>query len=58
MATSRIQAWSEARAALDAHDRLASLCDKGFSEHRKRKPPLRDRLSAVTEKIQPSPAFA
>lgn len=55
---SLIQEWFEAKAALDAQDKFASLCGKGLSEHKTRKPPLRDRLDRITERIQPSLSFA
>lgn len=51
---SLIQDWFEAKAALDAQDKFASLCGRGLSEHRRRKPPLVDRLALVSEQIQPS----
>ncbi len=54
---SLIQEWFEAKAALDAQDKFASLCGKGLNEHKRRKPPLTERLGAIAEKIQPSLAF-
>lgn len=54
---SLIQEWFEAKAALDAQDKFASLCGKGLSDHRTRKPPLIQRLSVITQKIQPSLQF-
>lgn len=51
---SLIQEWYEAKAALDAQDKFASLCGKGLSEHKTRKPPLSQRLQAIAERIQPS----
>jgi hypothetical protein len=56
-APSLIQEWFEAKAALDAQDKFASLCGKGLNEHKTRKPPLLSRLSFITEKIQPSLVF-
>lgn len=56
-APSLIQEWFEAKAALDAQDRFASLCGKGLSEHKTRKPPLRQRLAAIAERLQPSLQF-
>jgi prophage antirepressor-like protein len=53
-APSLIQEWYEAKAALDAQDRFASLCGRGLSEHKTRKPPLSKRLNAIAERIQPS----
>lgn len=43
-APSLIQEWYEAKAALHAQERFASLCGKGLSEHRHRKPPIVKRL--------------
>lgn len=54
---SLIQEWFEAKAAVDAQDKFASLCGKGLSEHKRRKPPLAERLGAIAEKLQPSLAF-
>lgn len=51
---SLIQQWFEAKAALDAQDRFASLCGRGLSEHRSRKPPLAIRVDELSEQIQPS----
>ncbi|WP_394065422.1 BRO family protein [Alcaligenes sp. WGS1538] len=51
---SLIQEWFEAKAALDAQDRFASLCGRGLSEHRRRKPPLVTRLNQISEQMQPS----
>jgi hypothetical protein len=49
--------WFEARAALDGQDRFASLCGRGLSEHKKRKPPLVQRILQLTERMQPSLAL-
>ncbi|WP_134166275.1 BRO family protein [Paraburkholderia caballeronis] len=54
---SLIQEWFEAKAAVDAQDKFASLCGKGLNEHKRRKPPLAERLGAIAEKLQPSLAF-
>lgn len=54
---SLINEWFEAKAALDAQDKFASLCGKGLSEHKQRKPPLLDRVSEIMERIQPSLAL-
>lgn len=51
---SLIQDWFEAKAALDAQDQFASLCGRGLSEHKRRKPPLINRLCQISEKLQPS----
>lgn len=56
-APSLIQEWFEAKAALDAQDKFASLCGRGLSEHRRKKPPLALRLDQVSEKLQPSLQF-
>lgn len=53
-AQSLIQEWFEAKAALDAQDRFASLCGRGLSEHKRRKPPLVTRVSQISEQMQPS----
>ncbi|KQQ40467.1 hypothetical protein ASF61_06860 [Duganella sp. Leaf126] len=47
-------AWFDAKAAVDAQDKFASMCGKGLSEHRKRKPPLAEKLKALSDQIQPS----
>lgn len=49
--------WFEAKAAVDAQDRFASMCGKGLCEQKKRKPPLMDRLRSIAEKLQPSLNF-
>lgn len=49
--------WFAAKAAVDAQDKFASMCGKGLSEQKKRKPPLMERLMRVTEKLQPSLSF-
>ncbi|MGS1028853.1 BRO family protein [Burkholderia glumae] len=54
---SLIQEWFEAKAAVDAQDKFASLCGKGLNEHKRRKPPLAERLGTIAEKIQPSLSF-
>lgn len=51
---SLINEWFEAKAALDAQDKFASLCGKGLSEHKQRKPPLLGRVSEIMERLQPS----
>lgn len=56
-APSLIQEWYEAKAALDAQDKFASMCGRGLSEHKSRKPPLRQRLSSIAERLQPSLQF-
>lgn len=53
-AQSLIQEWFEAKAALDAQDRFASLCGRGLSEHKRRKPPLVTRVNQISEEMQPS----
>lgn len=53
-AQSLIQEWFEAKAALDAQDRFASLCGQGLSEHKRRKPPLVKRVNQISEEMQPS----
>ncbi|HBJ68347.1 MULTISPECIES: BRO family protein [Alcaligenes] len=53
-APSLIQEWFEAKAALDAQDRFASLCGRGLSEHKRRKPPLVTRVNQISEQMQPS----
>lgn len=54
---SLIQQWYEAKSALDAQDEFASLCGKGLSQHRHKKPPMVQRLAAIAERIQPSLQF-
>lgn len=53
-AQSLIQEWFEAKAALDAQDKFASLCGRGLSEHKRRKPPLVTRVNQISEQMQPS----
>lgn len=53
-APSLIQEWYEAKAALDAQDKFASLCGRGLSEHKRRKPPLINRVCQISERLQPS----
>lgn len=53
-AQSLIHEWFEAKAALDAQDRFASLCGRGLSEHKRRKPPLVTRVNQISEQMQPS----
>lgn len=55
---SLMAAWFEAKAAVDAQDRFASMCGKGLCEQKKRKPPLMERLRGITEKLQPSLNFS
>lgn len=50
---SLIQEWFEAKAALDAQDRFASLCGRGLSEHRRNKPPLQERVATIAAQMQP-----
>ena len=47
-------AWFEAKAAVDAQDKFASMCGKGLSEHKQRKPPLAQKLKIISDQIQPS----
>lgn len=56
-APSLIQEWFDAKAALDAQDKFASLCGRGLNEHKMRKPPLVGRLEAIAERLQPSLQF-
>lgn len=56
-APSLIQEWYEARAALDAQDKFASLCGRGLSEHKTRKPPLQRAADVLMSRIQPSLQF-
>lgn len=56
-APSLIQEWYEAKAALDAQDRFASLCGRGLSEHKAKKPPLSERVTSLMSRIQPSLQF-
>lgn len=56
-APSLIQEFYEAKAALDAQDRFASLCGRGLNEHKARKPPLKQRVEALMHRLQPSLQF-
>nr|WP_315249321.1 BRO family protein [uncultured Duganella sp.] len=51
---SLMAAWFEAKAAVDAQDKFASLCGKGLSEHKQKKPPLKEKLNQISNQIQPS----
>lgn len=51
---SLMAAWFKAKAAADDQDRFASMCGKGLSEHKSRKPPLAERLHQISSQIQPS----
>ena len=51
---SLMAAWFEAKAAVDAQDKFASLCGKGLSEHKQKKPPLKRALDQISDQIQPS----
>jgi prophage antirepressor-like protein len=54
---SLMAAWFEAKAAVDAQDKYASLCGKGLYEHQKLKPPLAAKLTDIDKKMQPSLQF-
>lgn len=58
VAPSLIQEWFEAKAALDAQDKFASLCGKGLSDHKRQKPPLLQRVTRIAEKLQPALQFS
>lgn len=45
--------WYEAKAELDNQQRFASLCGKGLSDHKTRKPPLYQRVINIAHQIQP-----
>ena len=49
--------WFAAKAAVDAQDKFASMCGKGLCEQKKRKPPLIERLTQITQKMQPTLSF-
>lgn len=54
---SLMAAWFEAKAAVDTQDKFASMCGKGLSEHKTRKPPLTERLIQISNKLQPALNF-
>ncbi len=56
-APSLIQEWYEAKAALDAQEKFASLCGRGLSEHKTKKPPLKRIADSLMSRIQPSLQF-
>lgn len=56
-APSLIQEWYEAKAILDAQEKFASLCGRGLSEHKHKKPPLKKMAEALMARIQPSLQF-
>lgn len=51
---SLMAAWFEAKAAVDAQDKFASMCGKGLSEHKLVKHPLKKALDQIATQIQPS----
>lgn len=54
---SLMAAWFEAKAAVDAQAKFASMCGRGLQEHQSRKPPLAARLAEIDKKLQPSLQF-
>ena len=56
-ASSLIQQWYEAKAALDAQEKFASLCGRGLSEHKTKMSPLKQMVDSLMSKIQPSLQF-
>lgn len=56
-APSLIEEWFEAKAALNAQDKFASLCGRGLSEHKREKPPLAGRRKMIADRLQPSLLF-
>lgn len=54
---SLVQQWYEAKAALDAQDKFASLCGRGLNEHKAKKPPLIQTVQTLMNRIQPSLQF-
>ena len=53
-APSLIEEWYKAKAELDAQDKFASLCGRGLSEHKQRKPPLKEKVEIIYNQLQPS----
>ena len=51
---SLMAAWYEASAALDSQNRFASMCGRGLSDHKRRKPVLTDNVMKIADKMQPS----
>lgn len=51
---SLMAAWYEASAALDNQNRFASMCGRGLSDHKRRKPVLTDNVMKIADKMQPS----
>lgn len=56
-APSLVQEWFEARAALDAQEKFASLCGRGLNEHKTCKPRLKRRVESLMSRLQPSLQF-
>ena len=46
--------WFEVKVALESQEKFASFCGKGLNEHKRRKPPLVDKLKRLNAYIQPS----
>lgn len=57
-APSLVQQWYEAKAELDAQEKFASLCGRGLSEHKTKKPPLKKVVDSLMSRIQPSLQFS
>lgn len=51
---SLIEEWFKAKAELEAQEKFASLCGRGLSEHKYRKPPLKERVEIIYNQLQPS----
>ena len=46
--------WYKASAELDNQKRFASYCGRGLSEHKRKNPPLLEKVKRISEQIQPS----
>lgn len=51
---SLVQDYFDALVDLKAQDKFASLCGKGLSEHKRIKPPLKERCETLLERMTPS----
>lgn len=53
-AQSLVHAYFDAKINLKAQEQFASLCGRGLSEHKRKKPPLIERVETLLREMQPS----
>lgn len=51
---SLVQEYFDARVKLETQERFASMCGRGLSEHKRKKPPLEGLVSSIWTRLQPS----